>query len=302
MGGYNSMLYAPMTLLVGGYTDKVNRKNLILSSCFIGGFVTLANAYTTNLSVVIGLRIAMGFFSSLFQPASYSIINDYFPPAKRTKAFFIYQILGTFADIIQFQSLPLIGLVGWRKAYMICGGLGIITPIIGLTFLREPPNPIRIKAEQEAREEQDPEHKKLTADDGEKVKKRKKPSGICGLLAEYVWGFKMILTNPAAALCLLGIILRIWETAISSNLMSKYINVYQTDKNHGGNFSTEEAVRYSKLYPQLAGIAVLAGSILSNIMSGFIIGIFDEKSPMTIPYVCAFRHIMDLPSLYMIFM
>jgi len=41
---------------------------------------------------------------------------------------------------------------------------------------------------------------------------------------------------------------------------------------------------------------------LSNVMSGFIIGLFDENSPMTIPYVCAFRHLMDIPSLYMIFM
>lgn len=52
----------------------------------------------------------------------------------------------------------------------------------------------------------------------------------------------------------------------------------------------------------MAAGAVLSGSILSNVMSGFIIGLFDEKSPMTIPYVCAFRHLMDLPSLYMIFM
>lgn len=48
-------------------------------------------------------------------------------------------------------------------------------------------------------------------------------------------------------------------------------------------------------------IAVLIGSVLSNAMSGFIIGLFDEKSPMTIPYVCAFRHLIDLPSLGMIF-
>ena len=102
MGLYNSMLYAPMTLLVGGFTDKVNRKNLILGSCMLGGVVTFSNAWTNNLDVIIILRIAMGFFSSLFQPASYSLINDYFPPPSRTKAFFVYQILGTFADIIQF--------------------------------------------------------------------------------------------------------------------------------------------------------------------------------------------------------
>ena len=114
---------------------------------------------------------------------------------------------------------------------MICGGLGIITPIIGITFLREPPNPIRIKAEEEEKNQNDPAYKRLSGDVEENTRP-KKPKGFCGLLwfllKEYAWGFKMVLTNPAAALCLVGIILRIWETAISSNLMSKYINVYQT--------------------------------------------------------------------------
>ena len=58
---------------------------------------------------------------------------------------------------------------------------------------------------------------------------------------------------------------------------------------------------YSQLYPTLAGGAILVGSVLSNSTSGFIIGLFGEKSPMTIPYVCAFRHLVDLPSLYMMF-
>ena len=149
-----------MTLLVGGFTDKINRRNLILVSCFVGGFFTLANAWTNDLDIIIALRIIMGFTSSLFQPASYSLINDYFPPSKRTKAFFIYQILGHCSEIINFLTLDLISLVGWRGAYAFCGGLGIIVPIIGITFLKEPPNPIRIKAEEEERKLNDQEYKK----------------------------------------------------------------------------------------------------------------------------------------------
>ena len=44
----------------------------------------------------------------------------------------------------------------------------------------------------------------------------------------------MVLTNPAALLCLIGIILRIWETAISSFFMTKYFNVYQIPESRGG--------------------------------------------------------------------
>jgi hypothetical protein len=49
----------------------------------------------------------------------------------------------------------------------------------------------------------------------------------------------MVFTNSGAALCLVGIFLRIWESAISSMMLSKYINVYQTTKEQGGDFTPE---------------------------------------------------------------
>jgi len=45
----------------------------------------------------------------------------------------------------------------------------------------------------------------------------------------------------------------------------------------------------------------LIGSVLSNVMSAFVIGLFDDENPMAIPYVVCVRHIVDIPSLYMIF-
>ena len=52
---------------------------------------------------------------------------------------------------------------------------------------------------------------------------------ICKLLKEYATGFKKIFTNSAAALVLIGIICRIWETAISSNFLSAYMKCYTDD-------------------------------------------------------------------------
>ena len=36
-------------------------------------------------------------------------------------------------------------------------------------------------------------------------------------------------------------------------------------------------------------------------MSAFVIGLFDPDNPMAIPYVVCVRHLIDIPSLYMIF-
>lgn len=108
MGFYNSLCYAPVTLIIGGYTDKINRKNLILISCLFGSIVTILNAWATKLEHLIVLKVCFGFISGLVQPASYSIINDLFPKSKRTKAFFLYSIFGTMADMITFMTLNLI--------------------------------------------------------------------------------------------------------------------------------------------------------------------------------------------------
>ena len=116
---------------------------------------------------------------------------------------------------------------------------------------------------------------------------------------EYRVGFKKIFTNVAASLVLFGIVLRIWETAITSYFMTNYFKVYTA---HNDAFSPKQNQLYADSYGPLVSTAVLLGSVLSNVMSGFIISLFDDDNPMTIPYVCAVRHLIDLPCLYMIFM
>jgi MFS family permease len=93
VGFWNSITYAPLTLIAGGITDKVNRKNMIFISCFFGGICTCANYYAARpqgLYILISMRALNGAFSAFFQPATYSLINDMFPKSHRTRAFFLY--------------------------------------------------------------------------------------------------------------------------------------------------------------------------------------------------------------------
>jgi hypothetical protein len=57
----------------------------------------------------------------------------------------------------------------------------------------------------------------------------RKENFVLKLIKEYAIGFKKIFTNSAAFLVLLGIVCRIWETAISSNFLSAYMKCYTDD-------------------------------------------------------------------------
>ena len=90
MGLYSSLLYVPGMLIIGGVTDKINRKYLILFSGIIGGVLCALNFFANTLEILIVLKIFHGLFHALSQPATFSIISDLFPKERHTYVFFLY--------------------------------------------------------------------------------------------------------------------------------------------------------------------------------------------------------------------
>ena len=45
IGFWNTITFAPATIIAGGITDKVNRKNMIFITGFLGGLATGANYF-----------------------------------------------------------------------------------------------------------------------------------------------------------------------------------------------------------------------------------------------------------------
>jgi hypothetical protein len=113
---------------------------------------------------------------------------------------------------------------------------------------------------------------------------------ISKILKSYGHGFKTIFTNVAATLCLLGIFFRQFETSVSSTLMTKAFEVY-----------TSINLSYTHLYSTWTAFAILTGSFTSNFFSIFLIQMLGEDNPMTVPYVCISRHVVDIPALFLMF-
>lgn len=138
------------------------------------------------------------------------------------------------------------------------------TALMGLLFMREPKRTVCLKP---------------NAPKGSGMIKK--------ILIDYKVAFVLTLSNPAARWVLLGIILRIWETATSSFFLPKYMEVYPGRYKEFGNLSS---------------ISVFIGGFTSNVTSGILLTCLDANSPMTIPILCAVRNLIDIPSLGLMFL
>ena len=66
------------------------------------------------------------------------MVADYFPPEKRSVANSVLTGANFIGIALSSISIILIKNLGWRASYMIMGGMGIISGIIGLALIKNP--------------------------------------------------------------------------------------------------------------------------------------------------------------------
>lgn len=130
--------YCPMLLIAGPLVEPLNRKLVVSFTCIGWGVATVAHAYATEMWHLYVLMITMGLLQGIYGPVVYSIITDFFPPEKRTRAFFIFSLLQQLGDTLRFLTSPMIRLLGYKVAWMCCGGFGIVTGLLMLFTVIEP--------------------------------------------------------------------------------------------------------------------------------------------------------------------
>ena len=138
IGPYYSLTYGAAALFAGVVSDKYQRKLLLTVMCLIWNITSFVNSAANNYTVLLFMRLIFGFASAFSSPICYSLIADYFPPERRTiaNAFFTSSsFLG-----IAFSQLTniLVGSVGWRASYDICGIYGVFAILLFFIFVKEP--------------------------------------------------------------------------------------------------------------------------------------------------------------------
>lgn len=116
----------------------MSRKGLLGLACILWSATTFGAGAVNSFGFFCLMRFALGGFESACNPASYSLIADYFPVAYRSTANAIETSGSYVGGGLASLSIILIKKYGWRVMYQILGGVGVLMGLATLVLVREP--------------------------------------------------------------------------------------------------------------------------------------------------------------------
>lgn len=134
-----ALFYTFFGIPVALVADRSHRVRLIALSCAVWSLFTALSGLAKGFVSLAAARVGVGIGEAGCSPPSYSLISDYFPPHRRGRALALY-VLGIPAG--SFVGVALGGWIadalGWRAAFFILGGAGLVFAPILLLVVREP--------------------------------------------------------------------------------------------------------------------------------------------------------------------
>ncbi|MEH6552365.1 MAG: MFS transporter [Pseudomonadales bacterium] len=140
LGGISfALFYATMGLPIARLSDQYSRKWIIIASIFIFSIMTALSGMATGFISLLVFRIGVGIGEAGVNPASHSIIADYFPPQRRGFAMATLMLGGSLGMILGFVGGGLVAEnYGWRMAMIAVGVPGLLLVLLMAKLLKEP--------------------------------------------------------------------------------------------------------------------------------------------------------------------
>jgi MFS family permease len=148
-----ALFYALMGLPLGRIADVSNRRNLISAGILFWSFFTSACAGAKSFVTLFLARMGVGVGEAALNPASFSVLSDYFPKERLGVAvslFYFGNLLGSSLALIvggttveavtrlHQVTLPVLGTIAaWRLTFLILGIPGVLFALLAFT-IREP--------------------------------------------------------------------------------------------------------------------------------------------------------------------
>lgn len=130
--------FAFMGLFYGKLTNKVNRKVVLGIFMALSGLTMGAAGFLDSFLVLYASRFALGIIGAMFNPMSFSLLTDYFPPERRATANSVIQSGNYIGWGLSSISIILIQQFGWRSTFGILGAAGAVIGAVIIAFVKEP--------------------------------------------------------------------------------------------------------------------------------------------------------------------
>ncbi|MEU4575770.1 MULTISPECIES: MFS transporter [Nonomuraea] len=129
---------AAVALPAGYLSDRFNRTRIIAVVVFCWSLATLGSGLATGFAIFFAMRVFLAAAENIDNPASGSLLADYYPPLTRAKAYGLVRITTYLGGIGTALGGILGQAVGWRATFMIMAIPGALTALL-VWWLREPP-------------------------------------------------------------------------------------------------------------------------------------------------------------------
>jgi len=131
----------------GTFADRavMKRKTIIVLGCVLQGLITVILAGVNALVFMLVLRALNGVMLASLRPIANGIVADVTSEANRGKVFAGVQLamnVGTMTGTLVGTNLArrtVLGLQGWRVAFIVIGGASVLVGFITWAFMDEPP-------------------------------------------------------------------------------------------------------------------------------------------------------------------
>ncbi len=139
LGSSFQWVYGILVPVAGGLGDVLSRRTLIALALLVWSAATFTSGLVAGFALLLVLRALTGAGEAFYYPAATSIISDYHGQRTRATAMSIHQT-SVYLGIVTSGALA--GYIGqrygWRAAFLVFGGLGILFAVLVRKAVREP--------------------------------------------------------------------------------------------------------------------------------------------------------------------
>ena len=131
-------LAAAVVALPAGYlADRFSRTRIIAIVVFIWAIATLGSGLATGFVMFYLMRVLLAAAENIDNPASGSLLADYYPPVSRAKAYGLTRVTTYLGGVGTLLGGVLAEAFSWRTAFLVMVVPGVLTALL-VWFLREP--------------------------------------------------------------------------------------------------------------------------------------------------------------------